>query len=99
LGSFSSVSSPHSFVGSSRGDGGGWRNIAQKIEGQLFVQRRINGTPVSGLVGFPLVMETNLSVPAVTVAEFIAYADPAISFPRLQAKIFTIDGNTYFVTV
>jgi len=27
------------------------------------------------------------------------YTDPGISFPRLQAKIFTIDGNTYFVTV
>ena len=27
------------------------------------------------------------------------YTDPGISFPRLQAKIFTIDGNTYSVTV
>jgi hypothetical protein len=27
------------------------------------------------------------------------YTDPELSFPRLQAKIFTIDGDTYLLTI
>jgi tripartite-type tricarboxylate transporter receptor subunit TctC len=51
---------------------------ASAINATLYEQLPFNFlrdiAPVSGLVGFPLVMEINQSVPAVTVAEFIAYA-------------------------
>jgi tripartite-type tricarboxylate transporter receptor subunit TctC len=51
---------------------------ASAINATLYEQLPFNFlrdiAPVSGLVGFPLVMEINRSVPAVTVAEFIAYA-------------------------
>jgi tripartite-type tricarboxylate transporter receptor subunit TctC len=51
---------------------------ASAINATLYEQLPFNFlrdiAPVSGLVGFPLVMEINQSVPAATVAEFIAYA-------------------------
>jgi tripartite-type tricarboxylate transporter receptor subunit TctC len=51
---------------------------ASAINATLYEQLPFNFlrdiAPISGLVGFPLVMEINQSVPAVTVAEFVAYA-------------------------
>jgi tripartite-type tricarboxylate transporter receptor subunit TctC len=51
---------------------------ASAINATLYEQLPFNFlrdvSPVAGLVGFPLVMEINRAVPAMTVAEFIAYA-------------------------
>jgi tripartite-type tricarboxylate transporter receptor subunit TctC len=87
---------------------------ASAINATLYEQLPFNFlrdiAPVSGLVGFPLVMEINQSVPAVTVAEFIAYAKASpgkINFasagigtaPHLAGELFQVMTGVKMVHV
>ena len=74
---------------------------ASAINATLYEQLPFNFlrdiAPVAGLVRFPLVMEINRSVPAATVAEFIAYAKANQS--KLQYGSAGVGGSNHLACV